>query len=95
MGVIQVNGAAGTYDHRCEACGHQVAGRPVAGVQSQQMPFGSALSVVCGSCGAVECFNTALTAADEDPATAGNTAARAQQARLVRLLCAMVFGRGL
>lgn len=95
MSVTQVNSAAGTYDHRCEVCGHAAAGRPAAGVISQQTPFGSALSVVCGSCGAVECFNTALQASDEDPTTAGNTAARAQQARFVRLFCALVFGRGL
>lgn len=45
------------------------------------------VSVVCPGCGAIECFNTELTAEDEDATAPGNHAARAEQARLVRAVC--------
>jgi hypothetical protein len=99
MPLREVSVARNEIEHVCATCERIAAGVPItrcvvtpasgalvgagvgAGVGYQ------ALSLACASCGSVECFNTDLSAADEDATSPGNHAARAEQARLVRALC--------
>ncbi len=98
MPLRDVSVARGEVEHVCATCERIAGGVPIARCVVVPVLAGSgtgtgtglglqALSLVCEQCGAVECFNTELTPADEDAASAGNHAARAEQARLVRALC--------
>ncbi len=99
MPLREVSIARNEVEHICATCERIAAGVPIAhcvvtptlvgagpGVSGVGLGF-QALSLACASCGAVECFNTELTAADEDATAPGDHAARAEQARMVRTLC--------
>ncbi len=98
MPLRDVSVARGEVEHICATCERIERGVPItrcvvtpalvgAGAGAGAGLGYQALSLACASCGAVECFNTELSAADEDAASAGNHAARAEQARMVRALC--------
>ncbi len=94
MPLREVSVARNEVEHICATCERIERGVPITRcvVTPAQVGAGpglgvQALSLACVSCGAVECFNTELTPADEDAAAPGNHAARAEQARMVRALC--------
>lgn len=88
MALEIVDPAGSTYDHTCAACGFRAAQVPTRQLHSETSygahPGALALSHTCTACGAVECFNTALSSADEDETQPGNYTERAAQARMIR-----------
>jgi hypothetical protein len=98
-GTYQTNGntvravrrRSGRFDWHCSACDTLHRGlrlrehlRVTRHPERGDVPGMTALDVTCPACGMVECFNTALTPADEDELTPGNYPHRAGQARLIR-----------
>jgi hypothetical protein len=87
--LLAVDATARTFDHHCDVCGHVSTATPLGAIEQTLSPE-AALSYVCPACGATECFNCALTAADEadtTPQGSGQYATtRGAQATLIRQL---------
>lgn len=91
MPLLGVNAAAviKTFDHACANCGQTHLTQPLASlavvnVSVNVLAAFNSMSFACPACGAVECFNTALSAADE------GTDYRGQQAQRIRALLLLV-----
>lgn len=91
MPILGVNAAAitKTFDQVCANCGQTHLTQPLASlvtVNPLAVPGLSGLSFTCPNCGAIECFNTNLAAADEGPEYRGQ---QAQRIRALMLLLAL------
>lgn len=88
--LLAVDSAAGAFDHHCDICGHITLAAPLASLDASSANALPTLSYLCPSCGAVECFNTAMTAADEADITpqgeGAYTTTRGEQASRIRQL---------
>jgi hypothetical protein len=75
----EIDAAARTARHHCDACDHLSDAQPIADLIERGTFAGQpAYAATCRACGARECFNPALTSADEadpDPRRAANARA--------------------
>lgn len=104
MALLDVDLAAGTFDHRCEGCGLVRTGLrlsadlargdlrmhvPPGRTAAQMEPEEGGLGIAaCPVCNTGEGLVTHLWAEDEDESQPGNYAFRARQARLIRQMMA-------
>lgn len=92
--LLGVNAAAQTLDHHCDVCGHVSRAAPFSSLSIRRPDPTSNVALTlgysCPSCGALEAFNLALTAADEADATPQGSGpyatTRGAQAALIRQL---------
>lgn len=92
--LLALDATARTFDHHCDACGHVALAVPFSALAIQRpdptSTAGLSLGYSCSSCGALEAFNLALSAADEADTTPQGSGdyqtTRGAQATLIRQL---------